>query len=81
MKFFLNYDREIKTGLFHRVICQSGSALCHFAQISNYSDKLMDLLNINTRSEEVVLQNLLTLPVEKLLEIQDAIVSCFALFS
>lgn len=60
-------------GLFHRAICHSLSALSEFAQGSNYSEELIDLLKLDKKNEASLLERLRKLPVEKLLEIQDSI--------
>lgn len=65
-------------GLFHRGIAHSASALSVFAHSTRKTAEIAQILQLDTTNEEVLLTHLRSLPVQKLLEVQDAVkeVSC-----
>ncbi|KAK9746439.1 Carboxylesterase family [Popillia japonica] len=60
-----------RSGLFHKIIAQSGCALTHWAITESSTGRLCELLNFITENPKEILQFLQKLPVEKLYQGQE----------
>lgn len=68
---YIKYLYLLISGLFHKAIAQSGTALNIFARGRNLNSELASALKLDSPSEKTLLEKLLSLPIAELFTVSE----------